>query len=253
MSGDHPGRIFISYSRKDGAAFARDLRATLEKENLSFWQDLIKLEGGQDWWSQIENALRSRELQHFILVVTPNALESGVVRQEIRLARQEGKSVCPVRGPGVLDLNKLPRWLGHVYDLDLPEQRTALVGKLQREAEPRRVPMMAPELPADFVPRPKEFDALKARLLDPKGDSIAGITAALRGAGGYGKTTLARALARDPDIQDAFFDGILWAELGEKPDPSAWSRPSPTSSPSSRANGRSSRRSMRPRRSSLRP
>jgi hypothetical protein len=38
----------------------------------------------------------------------------------------------------------------------------------------------------------------------------------LRGAGGYGKTTLARALAHDPDIEDAFFDGILWVELGEK-------------------------------------
>jgi hypothetical protein len=37
------------------------------------------------------------------------------------------------------------------------------------------------------------------------------------GAGGYGKTTLAKALAHDPDIQDAYFDGILWAELGEKP------------------------------------
>jgi hypothetical protein len=203
MGGDHRGRTFISYSRKDGADFARDLRATLKKENLSVWQDLIALEGGQDWWSQIENALRSRDLQHFILVVTPKALESAVVKQEIRLARQEGKSVCPVRGPGLIDLNKTPRWLGHVYDLDLPEQKTALIGKLQRDAEPRRVTMMAPELPADFVARPKEFDALKARLLDPEGDSVAGITAALRGAGGYGKTTLARALARDPDIQDA--------------------------------------------------
>jgi hypothetical protein len=34
MSGDHPGRIFISYSRKDGAGFARELRTGLEKENL---------------------------------------------------------------------------------------------------------------------------------------------------------------------------------------------------------------------------
>jgi hypothetical protein len=217
MDGDHPSRTFISYSRKDGAAFARDLRAALEKENLSVWQDLVAPEDGEDWWSQIENALRSRDLQHFILVVTPKTLESAVVKLEIRLARQEGKSVCPVKGPGVVDLNKAPRWLGHVYDLAIPEQKTALIARLKREAEPRRAVMMAPELPADFVPRPKEFDALKARLLDPEGDSIAGITAALKGAGGYGKTTLARALARDPDIQDAYFDGILWAELGEKP------------------------------------
>src|SRR5438477_11725166 len=76
---------------------------------------------------------------------------------------------------------------------------------------------MAPEPPPDFVQRPAEFEALKKQLLDAEGDAVA-ITAALKGAGGYGKTTLAKALAHDPDIQDAFFDGILWAELGEKPE-----------------------------------
>jgi NB-ARC domain/APAF-1 helical domain/WD domain, G-beta repeat len=77
--------------------------------------------------------------------------------------------------------------------------------------------MMAPDPPADFVQRPAEFSALKKQLLDAKGDAVA-ITAALRGAGGYGKTTLAKALAHDRDIQDAYFDGILWVELGQKPD-----------------------------------
>ena len=31
------------------------------------------------------------------------------------------------------------------------------------------------------------------------------------------KTTLAKALAHDPEVQTAYFDGILWVELGEKP------------------------------------
>jgi hypothetical protein len=177
MLGQPPGRTFISYSRKDGAKFARQLRAQLEKEDLSVWQDLVALEGGEGWWTQIERALRSKDLQHFILVVTPAALESAVVKQEIRLARQEGKSVSPVRGPGLLDLNKLPRWLGHIYDLAIREQKNALFAKLKRDAEPRRVPIMAPATPEDFVARPKEFEALKARLLDPEGDSVAGTTA----------------------------------------------------------------------------
>jgi NB-ARC domain len=80
--------------------------------------------------------------------------------------------------------------------------------------------MMAPEPPADFVPRPVEFEALKRQLLDAKGDAVngetVGMTAALHGAGGYGKTTLARALAHDPDIEDAYFDGVLWVDLGER-------------------------------------
>jgi hypothetical protein len=78
--------------------------------------------------------------------------------------------------------------------------------------------MMAEPPPADFVPRPAEFARLKQLLLDTHGEPVA-ITAALRGAGGYGKTTLARALCADPDIQDAFHDGILWTTLGEQPGP----------------------------------
>ena len=174
------------------------------------------LEGGRDWWSQIEDALKSEALQHFILVVTPAALASPVVRREIRLARQEGKTACPVRGPGLTDLGALPRWLGQVYDLDIAEHQTTLIRVLQADSRQRRVPMMAPEPPEDFVPRPREFDALKKQLLDAKGDAVAADPVALRGAGGYGKTTLAKALAHDPDIQDAYFDGILWAELGER-------------------------------------
>jgi WD40 repeat protein len=210
-------RVFISYSLQDGAQAAADLRERLLRENLSVWQDRIALQGDRDWWSQIEEALKSKPLQHLVLVVTPGALASKVVRDEIRLARQEGKTVSPVRGPGLGDFHSLPRWLGHVYDLDLPEHHTTLIRVLQGQSTQSRVAMMAPEPPGDFVARPAEFGALKQQLLDAKGDSVA-ITAALRGAGGYGKTTLAKALAYDPDVQDAYFDGILWVELGEKPD-----------------------------------
>jgi hypothetical protein len=140
------------------------------------------------------------------------------VRREIRLARQEGKTACPIKGPGLGDFGKLPRWLGQIYDLDLVEHQTTLTRVLEADSRQKRVPMMAPEPPPDFVPRPREFDELKQQLLDAKGDAVAGITAALKGAGGYGKTTLAKALAHDPDIQDAYFDGILWVELGERPE-----------------------------------
>ena len=76
--------------------------------------------------------------------------------------------------------------------------------------------MMAPSPPADYVPRPDEFAALKAALLDPRGEPVA-ITSALKGAGGYGKTTLAKALCADNAIQDAYHDGMLWVTLGENP------------------------------------
>jgi hypothetical protein len=210
-------RVFVSYSRQDGEAFAGELRKKLLQKDLLVWQDIVALEGGRDWWSQIEETIRSPALQHFVLVVTPAALASPVVRREIRLARQEGKTVSPVKGPGLGELGNLPRWLGQVFDLDLSEHFTTLIRVLKDQSRQKRVPMMAPEPPPDFVQRPKEFNALKAQLLNAKGDAVAAITAAFHGAGGYGKTTLAKALAHDPDIQDAYFDGILWASLGEKP------------------------------------
>jgi hypothetical protein len=177
---------------------------------------ILSMDRGRDWWSQIEETLKSKVLEHFVLVVTPAALESSTMRREIRLARQEGKTVSPVRGPGLVDLNKLPRWLGQLYDLDLPEHGNKLLGVLALPSRQKRTPMMAPEPPVDFVRRPVEFDALKRTLLDLRGDAVA-ISAALKGAGGYGKTTLAKALAHDEDIHDAYFDGVIWAELGERP------------------------------------
>ncbi len=155
MAGQPQARTFISYSRKDGAAFAAWLRTRIEEQDLSVWQDLVALEGGRDWWSQIEDALKSRALQHFVLVVNPAALESPYVRREIRLARQEGKTVCPVKRPGLEDLSKLPRWLGQIYDLDLVEHATTLIRVLQDQSRQKRVPMMAPEPPPDFVARPR--------------------------------------------------------------------------------------------------
>lgn len=47
--------------------------------------------------------------------------------------------------------------------------------------------------------------------------STVGIITALKGAGGFGKTTLARAVCHDPRVRQKFSDGILWATLGEKP------------------------------------
>jgi hypothetical protein len=69
-----------------------------------------------------------------------------------------------------------------------------------------------------FLERPTQYDALKTLLINPNQDAVAISATALRGAGGFGKTTLAQALCYDLDIQNNFSDGILWVELGEKPD-----------------------------------
>ncbi|GHO77048.1 hypothetical protein KSD_48190 [Ktedonobacter sp. SOSP1-85] len=76
---------------------------------------------------------------------------------------------------------------------------------------------MAADLPADLVTRPHEFEAVKQSLLSTERSRPTAITAALQGAGGYGKTMLALMLCHDREIREAFLDGILWVTLGEKP------------------------------------
>ena len=98
------------------------------------------------------------------------------------------------------------------------EERRKVLDDLNTRREQVRVPFMVEDLPADFVPRPQEFDELIGKLLDKQREEPIAITAALRGAGGYGKTTMAKALCHDERIQQAFDDGILWVTLGENPD-----------------------------------
>jgi len=50
---------------------------------------------------------------------------------------------------------------------------------------------------------------LTAGRLNQQGSQTTAIATALRGAGGFGKTTLALALCHDTEIQVAFSDGIL--------------------------------------------
>ena len=76
-----------------------------------------------------------------------------------------------------------------------------------------------PPLPAYFVPRPEVTRKIKARLL-AAGSTKPGVMAlcALQGMGGIGKSTLAAALAHDPEVLDRFPDGVLWATFGQQPD-----------------------------------
>ena len=75
---------------------------------------------------------------------------------------------------------------------------------------------MAEALPGDFVPRTPELEIVVSRLVDERHDPIA-TAVALVGAGGFGKTTLARATCHDQRVRAAFDDGVVWVKLGEKP------------------------------------
>ena len=224
IAGGSNGGVFISYSRADGEEFATRLRLRLEAEKIPLvWQDRDQMYGGHDWWLQIEGALK--QVEFLVLVITKGSIESKVVRKEWRFGLQEGVCVFGVKGAADARLEDLPGWMGskHIYNIGAlegegvgPEWET-FVDDLRKPCRQPRVPFMAEDLPAGYVPREGELLKLKGSLLDPAREEAVAVTAALSGAGGFGKTTLAQALCHDDDVQTFFHGGVLWTTLGERP------------------------------------
>jgi WD40 repeat protein len=222
-------RVFLSYARKDGEAFATALRRRLATEHpdITLWQDRAQMEGGVGWWRQIEEALA--QTKFLVIVMTPAAMASEMTRREWRHARQNGAFVYPVKGvpDSALDFSSLPNWMqkAHFFDIGRfadgewrgEKEWDTFVAYLKSDHEPLRVPFMAPDLPPSIVQRPVQFDELLKLLIDPVRERPLAVTAALEGAGGFGKTTLALSLCHDPRIIEAFDDGVLWTSLGQKP------------------------------------
>ncbi|MCS6871307.1 MAG: NB-ARC domain-containing protein, partial [Anaerolineae bacterium] len=226
--------IFVSYSRAN-TDFARDLYEKLRRLGFTLWRDRSEMEGGENWWEQIKEAIE--HVDTLLLVVSPKALESSVVSDEWRYARALGKRVVPVLAEPI-DFSKAPRWLRRNDAMDFryakgfrrrgifglgghdPEHTLRwekLILQLKSPYEPRRVPFNAPKLEV-FIMRAREYNALIDCLLDRENRNPVAITTALQGGGGFGKTTLAQAIAHDPEVRDAFDDGILWLTVGETPD-----------------------------------
>jgi WD40 repeat protein len=74
-------------------------------------------------------------------------------------------------------------------------------------------PWMVPTRPGPVVDRPELFDELLAKVSAPD-PGVVGVTTAVEGAGGFGKTTLAAEVARHPKIDRLFPGGVLWVTVG---------------------------------------
>jgi hypothetical protein len=86
------GEIFISYSRTD-SSFVRQLSTYLHQEEVPPWVD-NQLEYGDSWQQLIVE--RIRRCIVFLIVMSEQSRQSHFVRDEIKLALQEKKTVIPI-------------------------------------------------------------------------------------------------------------------------------------------------------------
>jgi formylglycine-generating enzyme required for sulfatase activity len=84
---------FVSYARED-ADFALRLAADLKANGANVWLDKLDIRPGRQWDSEVEKALTA--CSELLVILSPTAVESRNVMDEVAFALEESKTVIPV-------------------------------------------------------------------------------------------------------------------------------------------------------------
>jgi len=99
--------IFISYSRRD-QEFVTRLASDLDAQVAGVWFDQSTIQVGQKWHDEIMEGIH--ECKAFILVLSPDAMESRHAREEVNKALELGKTIFPI-------LYRPAKWTGEFESL----------------------------------------------------------------------------------------------------------------------------------------
>lgn len=77
--------IFVSHANPEDNEFARWLSLQLAREGYPVWCDVVKLLGGEDFWRDIEDAIRNRTVK-FLYVVSRSSNDKEGPLNELHLA-----------------------------------------------------------------------------------------------------------------------------------------------------------------------
>lgn len=99
--------IFISYSRRD-QEFVTRLASDLDAQVAGVWFDQSSIQAGEKWHDEIMEGIR--DCKAFILVLSPDAMESRYVREEVNKALELGKTIFPI-------IYRATRWTGEFETL----------------------------------------------------------------------------------------------------------------------------------------
>ena len=193
-------QLLLSWEGPAGAAMAAALRTDLSHAQIPLWPDLDHHDTSLVWQAAIDRALT-------LVVLLPAASpDSEALRREVRYARQLGKQVY-VLTDVTPSLSSMPLW---TTGLPVRKVTRAQLNDLGSSQPTRRVPYMAPVLPAETIRR-EAVDQVKQLIMQENPCAV------LCGPAGAGCRTLAAQLCDDPAVGAAFPDGILWLDIGDSP------------------------------------
>lgn len=90
---DSPLKIFISYARKDAAAFAEELVDAMDVAGFDAFLDRNDIAAGEDWEKRLEGLIAAADT--VVFVVTPGSAASAQCGWELRMADSLGKRIIP--------------------------------------------------------------------------------------------------------------------------------------------------------------
>jgi hypothetical protein len=105
-------QVFISYSRKD-LVFVERLAKDLQAAGLQVWYDLSGLEGGTRWGREIQNAIKQSQV--FVVVLSPNSIDSEWVEKEFMYANSLKLKIIPL----LYQPCETPMWFINLHFIDV--------------------------------------------------------------------------------------------------------------------------------------
>ena len=125
MVGNKPPLTFLSYSRED-SAFALKLAQDMRSAGLNIWMDQLNIQAGMHWDRRVEKALEDCEC--LLILLSPDAVSSSNVLDELAYALDEDKRVVPVLHRAC----KIPFRLRRIHHVDFTKKyKTALAELVQ--------------------------------------------------------------------------------------------------------------------------
>jgi WD40 repeat protein len=112
--------VFLSYSRKD-TKFVREVLELLNARKREAWIDLHDIDYSTKWWEEICSGIDGAD--NFVLLVSPNSLESLFCHREIQYALEHKKRIIPFLIKQVDQQALFQAWQNHP-DLSKYEQLT---------------------------------------------------------------------------------------------------------------------------------
>src|SRR5688572_16535585 len=123
--------MFVSYTKAD-AAFALRLAEDLRNAGVDCWLDQLSIRPGEQWDVAVEDALsRATEV---LLILSPEAISSTNVMDEVAYAIEEKKTLIPVMHR---PCRRLPMRLIRLQYVDFTQSYDAGFAKLRRAVAPQ--------------------------------------------------------------------------------------------------------------------